>query len=375
MKSDVSAARVPFFDYSSLYRVHLSAVETAMRSVNERGAFILQEEVFAFETELARFLGLKHAIGVGNCTDGLELLLRASEIGPGDEVLVPAHTFVASAGAVIAAGGTVRPVEVGDDHMLDPDLLEAQASDRTRAVIAVSLNGTPARLDEVLQVTQSHGWVLVEDAAQAVGARLDGKPTGSFGVGAALSFYPAKTLGAFGDAGAVVTNSDELAEKIRQLRDHGRDLDGVVRRWGRNSRLDTLQAAVLRVFLAQYQQSIAHRRRAASRYIENLGDIGTLRLPPHPDADPRRYIIAQNFEVEADRRNELREYLASNGIGTALPWGGYAFHEFPELGLNYSLPKTEYLMRRLILLPLHQFITDDQIDIVCRAVRDFYSRG
>ena len=371
MKSEVTATRVPFYDYRALGRRRGGELLDTIESVLSRGAFIMQDEVDAFERDLAARLHMSEVVGVGNCTDGLELILRAIGVGLGDEVILPAHTFVATAGAVVAVGATPRFAEVGPAHDIDPGDIERVASKNTRAIIPVSLNGRCAELDAVIDLAARRGWVVVEDAAQAVGATLYGRPAGSWGVAGAFSFYPAKTLGAIGDAGAIATNDSSLAARLRMMRDHGRSETGEVEMWGRNSRLDNLQAAVLGLQLRHYDVDVARRRAIFCRYLDALDGIASIRLPAL-DADGR-FDVAQNFEIEADERDRLRAALAEHGIGTALPWGGKAVTDFATLGVTDATPKTSALMRTLLLLPLHQYLEDGDIEAVIdamKAIRD-----
>lgn len=366
MKSDVTATTVPFYDYAALGRERGTELLATMDAVLRRGAFIMQAEVSQFEAALAAYLGTGEVVGVGNCTDGLELILLACGIGPGDEVILPAHTFVATAGAVMAVGATPRFAEVGTAHDLDPAELGRLATSRTKAVIPVSLNGRCADLDIVVEIATSRGWLVIEDAAQAVGARLKNRPAGTWGIGGAFSFYPAKTLGAIGDAGAIVTTDSDLADRLRSLRDHGRSEAGEVRFWGRNSRLDNIQAAVLLAQLQHYETDVLRRRDIAARYAKELAGVSSMRLPELDAGD--RFDICQNFEIEADDRDQLKLELAARGIGTALPWGGNAITDFEGLGTADPTPRTSALLQRLLLLPLHQYLEDRDVDAVIEAV-------
>lgn len=367
MKSDTNAAAVPYYDYGALARNRGSEVMAAIGDVLDRGAFILQSDVDAFERELAAYLGVGEVVGVGNCTDGLELVLRAIGVGPGDEVILPAHTFVATAGAVCATGAIPRFAEVGSAHDLDPTELDRLATPRTKAVIPVSLNGRCADLDVIVEKAQARGWLVVEDAAQAVGARLHGRPAGTFGVAGAFSFYPAKTLGALGDAGAIVTTDPALAQTLKTARDHGRSHDGHVHAWGRNSRLDNLQAAALLVQLRYYDGDVARRREIAQTYIRELGSVDSIVLPELDSGG--RFDVCQNFEVEVTDRDGLKQRLAELGIGTALPWGGLAITDLEALRIEDRTPITSALMDRLLLLPLHQYLSDEDVGEVVTAIR------
>jgi len=229
-------------------------------------------------------------------------------------------------------------------------------------------------MDALAAIARKHGLVIVEDAAQALGSRFKGRAAGTFGVAGAISFYPAKTLGCFGDGGCVMTNDDDVYEQLLLLRDHGRDATGDVVAWGINSRLDNLQAAVLNHKLKGYDNAIARRRQIAGIYRQLLGDVAELRLPPGPDDDPDHFDIFQNYEIEAQRRDELRAYLKEEGVGTLIQWGGKAVHEFRKLGFTQRLPATERLFTRLLMLPMHTALADEDVEYVAGLIRAFYGR-
>jgi dTDP-4-amino-4,6-dideoxygalactose transaminase len=212
----------------------------------------------------------------------------------------------------------------------------------------------------------------VEDAAQGLGSSFKGRRAGSFGIAAAFSFYPAKILGCLGDGGAVVTDDERIADRVRLLRDHGRDEKGEVQLWGYNSRLDNLQAAILDYQFQNYQGIIERRRALARVYHSELAGLTQVRLPPGPDGDPDHYDVYQNYEIEAERRDQLRSFLRERGVGTLVQWGGKAVHQFPALGLKASLPATEALFQRCLMLPLNLTITDDDVRYVAGAIREFY---
>lgn len=362
------ALRVPFFDYQAPYRERGAEYRAVFEDVCSRGAFILQAEVEEFEQRLADFVGVRHAIGVGNATDGLTLALWATGLEPGAEVVLPAHTFVATAGAVRLLGAEPVLADCGDDHLVDPVSVSRLVTSRTRALVPVQLNGRVADMAALAKIAADHGLTIVEDAAQALGARYRGRGAGSFGMAASFSFYPAKLLGAFGDAGAVVTDADDVADALRLLRDHGRDRTGLVSRWGMNSRLDNLQAAFLLVSLRHLEDDIERRRAIARHYDEALRGVPALSLPPGPDAEPDRYDVFQNYELEADSRDALRHALAEAGVGTTVQWGGRGLHQFPALGLAGALPRTDQVFDRSLMLPMHQFLRDDKVEHVVSSV-------
>jgi dTDP-4-amino-4,6-dideoxygalactose transaminase len=366
------ARAVPFFNYQGAFASRLDEFMNVVRDVVSRGAFIQQRDLIDFETHLADYLGVRHAIGVGNATDGLIMAFRAAGVGPGDEVIFPSHTMVASPAAAAHVGATPVPVDCGDDHLIDPDAIEAAVTPRTRAILPVHLNGRTCDMDRVRLTAERHGLLIIEDAAQALGSKFNDRYAGTFGIAAAFSFYPAKILGCFGDGGAVVTNDDEVARRIRLLRDHGRNESGNVEMWGLNSRLDNLQAAILDLQFNDYQSIIDRRRHIAATYDELLRNTSELRLPPAPNTYSLHFDVYQNYEIEADRRDELREFLKQHAIGTLIQWGGKAVHQFPGLGFQVSLPRTEALFQRCLMLPMNMMVADDDVDYVCSKIREFY---
>jgi len=363
---------IPFFNYRSAFAAKEDEFLVVIQDVLRRGAFIQQRDLADFEADLARYLGVKFAFGVANATDGLIMALRAASIGPGDEVLFPSHTMVASAAAIAHVGGVPVPVDCADDHLIDPEALLSAITSNTRGIIPVHLNGRTCRMDVIERIAEEHQLVIVEDAAQALGSQFRGRPAGTFGKAGVFSFYPAKLLGCFGDGGAVVTNDPAVARKIALLRDHGRNNTGDVECWGFNSRLDNMQAAVLALQFKDYEAIVDRRRAVAALYQDMLGDLSTLRLPPAPGADPDHFDVYQNYEIEASNRDDLRAYLNQHGVGTIIQWGGKAVHQFAKLGFKSSLPRTEELFRHALLLPLNMVITNAEVRIVGNLIRAFY---
>ena len=366
---------IPFFRYSHVFNHQRDDILDALIRVMDRGSFILQAEVGEFEFKIAELTGVKHAIGTANATDSLELILRAAGIGSGDEVIVPSHTFIATAAAIHNNGATPVLADCGDDHLIDPASVEKLVTKRTKAIMPVQLNGRVADMDRLLAIAALHRVHLIEDSSQALGAKFKGRGAGSFGLAGVFSFYPAKVLGCFGDGGMIVTNDDQLAAKVRLLRDHGRGGHGAgVEMWGRNSRLDNLHATIMLVKLRIYPQEIERRRQLALRYHEGLSAVPELLLPPPPEPAGDHFDIFQNYEVEAEDREGLRQHLEANGIKTIIQWGGRAVHQFPALGFDCTLPRTELLFRRCFLLPMNTSLTDAEIDHITAEIRRFYRR-
>ena len=362
---------IPFFDYPHLFTSEEEALVGIFRDVGRRGAFILQQDLARFERRLAEYVGVKYALGVANATDGLLIALRAAGITSG-EVIFSSHTMVATAAAIHFAGASPVPVECGPDHLIDTAAVEAAITPRTRAILPTQLNGRTADMDVLGAIARQNGLVLIEDAAQALGSRFRGRCAASFGKAAAISFFPAKLLGSLGDGGAVTTGDDQVYDRMIQLRDHGRRGDGEIVSWGLNSRLDNLQAAILDHRLDAYPASIARRRNLARLYQERLSGLEELRLPPAPDSDADHFDVYQNYEIEAERRDELREYLRARGIGTLVQWGGKAVHQWEGLGFEVRLPFTERLFERLLLLPMNLSVSEGQGNEVCDAIESFY---
>ncbi len=364
---------IPFFNYRRAFAAHESDYVRIFTNILRRGAFIQQQDLTQFETNLAEYLGVRYTCGVGNATDGLIMIWRAIGLQPGDEVIFPSHTMVASAAAIFFAGGIPVPVDCGPDHIIDPDSIGAAITSRTRGICPVQLNGRTGNMDRIITIAKEHNLVVVEDAAQGLGSKFKGQYAGTFGVAAAFSFYPAKILGCMGDGGAVVTNDPEIARKVALLRDHGRNECGQVEVWGLNSRLDNLQAAVLDFQLKFYAQVIARRRKIASLYQSRLGQFPQLHLPPAPDSEPTHFDVYQNYEIEAENRDQLREFLKDRGVGTLIQWGGRAVHQFTKLGLSRHLPYTERMFKRCLMLPMNMAVTDEEVEYTCDCIADFYN--
>ena len=364
---------IPFFPYPQLFTSDEEALLEVMRGVCRRGAYILQKECAEFEQAIARLLGVRHVLAVANGTDAMVIGFKAAGIGPGDEVILPSHTYIATAAAVQWVGATPVLADCGPDHMLDPLDIEHRITPRTRAIMPVQINGRTCDMDAIGAIARQHGLMLCEDAAQALGSRFGGQAAGTFGAFGTFSFYPAKLLGAFGDAGAVVTNDDQVAAQIRLLRDHGRNEEGQVVAWGLNSRLDNLQAAVLLHKFGSFGADLERRRAIAARYQQRLGGMSQLTLPPGPGADSRHYDVYQNYEIEAECRDALREHLAAQGVRTIIQWAGTPVHQFKELGFSVTLPRTDRLFERCLLLPMNTALGDADVDYICDAIGSFYA--
>ena len=363
---------IPFFDYPRLYTDRREKFLEIFDDVCSRGAFIMQKDLDLFERSLAAYTSSKYAIGVANATDGLELAWMSINLRPGDEVICCSHTMLATASSIRVAGGTPIPVELGSDNLIDPDAVLDAINPRTVGIMPTQLNGRTCNMDKIMDIADRYKLYVVEDAAQALGSKFKGKSAGTFGNASAISFFPAKVLGCFGDAGGVLTQDPNLYDRLYQLHDHGRDPEGEVKSWGRNSRLDNLQAAFLNYLLPSYPSVIERRREIASMYNSRLSQLDELRLPPAPDSSIDHFDVYQNYELTARNRDDLKLYLSQKGIGTLIQWGGKGVHQWYRLGFNSKLPLTEDFFNSCIMLPMNMFISDDDINYICESIFQFY---
>ena len=368
----MASKSVPFFEYPRLWEDNKEDLIKIIDKVASSGGFILQQAVSDFESELANYSGANYSVGVGNATDAMEIFLEAIGISKGDEIIISSHTMLATASAIKVSGGIPIPVDIGDDNLIDTQSIENAITANTVGIMPTQLNGRVCNMDGIVSIAKKYGLFVVEDAAQALGARYKGQHAGTFGLASDISFFPAKVLGCLGDAGGVLVNDKELYHKIYQIHDHGRDTDGEVKRWGRNSRLDNIQAAILSYKLKSYSKVIARRRKVAQMYQDRLGMIEQLSLPPAPSENSDNFDVYQNYELQADHRNDLKKYLHENGVGTLIQWGGVAIHQFKNLGFTQHCPNADSFFDKCIMLPMNIFISDDDVNYICDQVINFY---
>ena len=344
-------------------------IHLAVQRVLGSGCFILGEEVAAFESEFAAFLGVKHVVGVGTGTDAIELMLRALEIGPGDTVIVPSFAPSAVAAGVMRCGAEPVFADVEADTLtLCPKSLDAvlrsAAGLNVKAALAVHLCGHPADWETLQCVADEHGIILLEDCAQAHGARWHGKMAGSLGRAAGFSFYPTKNLAALGDAGAVATNDAYLAERLRLIRQYGWRQRYISETTGVNSRMDELQAAILRAKLPSLHESVHRRRKLAARYDERLNSIEMVAGPKERTGCEHAY---HQYLVRSKRRDELVLHLRQAGIPVAVPYPA-PLHWQPAYGGTAVLPESDRAATEMVSLPLHPHLSDDAVEFVCDAI-------
>jgi dTDP-4-amino-4,6-dideoxygalactose transaminase len=344
---------IPFFDYRPAYREIQGEIDEALARVLASGRVILGPEVGAFEEEIARFLSARHAVAVASGTDALTVALRALEVGEGDEVLTVANAGVPAVAAIRAAGARPRFVDVRPDSLLmDPGALEAARTERTRCLLPVHLYGQPAAMDEILAFASRQGLPVIEDCAQAQGTELGGRAAGTLGQVGCFSFYPTKNLGAYGDGGLCVTGDDALAERLRMVRQYGFRGDRHAHREGINSRLDEMQAAVLRVKLRHLPSALEAREDLVRRYREGLEGTSLRLMPPHAEARIGHHL----FVVRSEDRDRYRRALEEAGIGYGLhyPEPVHLMEAYRFLGARPGeLPVTERACGEVLSLPLY----------------------
>ncbi len=365
--------RVPFVNLRRQYEALKPRIDAAMASVLSRSAYISGPEVDDFERWFAGFCGVRRALGVSSGTRALELALRGLGIGAGGEVITTANTFIATASAIVAAGA--KPVLVDAVEAtgnIDPSLIERAITPKTQAIIPVHLYGRPAAMDAIMDIASRRRLAVIEDAAQAHGAKYRGRRAGALGTAGCFSFYPTKNLGAFGDAGLVTTDDEGLAAKIALLRDHGRVSKYEHDVIGYTARLDNLQAAILRVQADVLDEWNARRRQVAKWYEEALPASLA-----HPKDDPRDEAVYHLFVVRVPQRDEFRAFLETRGIATAVhyPIPVHLQPAYRELGYSEGdFPVTERLTREIVSLPMHPFLEKADVQHVAAAAADFLSR-
>lgn len=364
--------KVPFLDLKIQYQQIKSEVDRAIQAVIDSCAFINGPATKQFEKNFATYCGVNHAIGVANGTDALHLALRALGIGQGDEVITAANTFIATAEAITLAGARVVFVDIHPEtYNIDSTKIEEKISSKTKAIIPVHLFGQPADMEPILRLARQHHLKVIEDACQAHGAKYQGQRVGTFGDVACFSFYPGKNLGAYGDGGAVVTNDETIAQQVAMLADHGSRIKYQHQVEGMNSRLDSIQAAILDVKLRYLDRWNERRRQNARLYNELLQDVVGIVTPRElPETEPVYHL----YVIQANDRDRLRQQLAEAGIGTGIHYP-MALHQQPayqHLGLKTGdYPVAETCTRRYLSLPMYPELTESMIETVCQAIKKY----
>lgn len=360
---------IKFLDLKAINEQHRLEMEAAIKRVLDSGWYLLGKEIESFEKEFSEYCGVKHAVGCANGLDALKLIIQAYGFGPGDEIVAPANTYIASLISISANGAT--PVLVEPDintYLIDPEKIEDAITSRTKAIMVVHLYGRAMDMTRILEIAKRYNLKVIEDSAQAHGAMFDGKRVGNLGDASGFSFYPGKNLGCLGDGGAVTTNDDELAEKIRALRNYGSDVKYHFPYRGTNSRLDEIQAALLRVKLPHLDNDNAIRRRIAERYCSEIKNPNVI-LPHLPDDAMQN--VWHVFPVRVQNRAGFQQYLSDNGIQTVIhypipPHRQPAYVEWHGL----TLPITEKIHDEIISLPISPVMSEEEV----RKVVDVINR-
>lgn len=364
---------IKFLDLKAINEHYRIEMEASIKRVLDSGWYLLGKEIESFEKEFSEYCGVKHAIGCANGLDALKLIIQAYGFGSGDEIIAPANTYIASLISISANGAT--PVLVEPDintYLIDPEKIEDAITSRTKAIMVVHLYGRAAGMTRIWEIARRYNLKVIEDSAQAHGAMYNGRRVGNLGDASGFSFYPGKNLGCLGDGGAVTTNDDELAEKIRALRNYGSDVKYHFPYRGTNSRLDEIQAALLRVKLPHLDDDNAIRRRIAERYCSGIKNPNIV-LPSLPDDAMQN--VWHVFPVQVRNRAEFQQYLSDNGIQTVIhypipPHRQPAYVEWHGL----TLPITEKIHEEIISLPISPVMTEDEVDRVVDVVNDYMKR-
>jgi dTDP-4-amino-4,6-dideoxygalactose transaminase len=356
-----------------LSRVFLNdEIRAAALRALESGSYILGKECEAFEVELATYVGTKHAVLCSSWTAGGFLLHKAMGLKPGDEILVPSHTAFPTIEPMIHFGARPVFIDIDESYCLDVDLLEASITPRTVGILPVHIYGHPANLDRILEIARKRNLWVIEDCAQAHGARFKGKPVGAIGIAAVFSFFPSKNLTVMGDGGCITTNDTALADELRMLRNHGRKSKYVHEMVGYNLRFNEIQAAIGRVELRNLDRLNEHRRRVATRYTERLS--GVVETPPEKEWASSVYHM---YVIRSERRDQLAKHLQSKGISTGIHYP-VANHQQPAITRLYpdlpTLPRTEQAVDQILSLPIYGELPMEDVDDVCDAVLEFFDK-
>lgn len=362
---------IPYVDIGSQFTPMRDELMAAIEEVMASGWFILGPNVEEFERQFAEMTGTKYAIGVGNGTDALSLPMKGLGIGPGDEVIVPPNSYLASASSVALIGATPVFADVTDTYNIDPEEVKKKITSKTKAIMAVHLTGRPAAMNELQSIADEHGLFLIEDSAQAVGATYEGKPVGGLGHFSGFSLHPLKNLNAAGDAGVVTTNDEELYHHMLKARTHGHPNRNECDFWSLNSRLDAMQAAILLVKMKYVHEWNDLRRRNAAIYQSRLADVVSV-----PTDATHEKAVYHTFIIQTDQRDALKDHLNNHGIGSAIHYPIPIHLQKSAAYLGYQrgdMPVTEHQCDTILSLPVHHGLTEDQTNRICDTILAFFS--
>lgn len=365
--------KVRFVEPGKLYGMIKDELDAAYFEVMSKGDLINRHQLRNFEENLAKFVGTKYAVGLNSGYDSLQISMRAAGIGAGDEVIVPAHTFVASCSAIVNVGATPVLVDVAKDFNIDIDKIEEAITPKTKGIMPVHLSGWMADMPRVMEIAEKYSLIVIEDACQSLGSTINGKGAGAWGLTGCFSFYPFKILGGYGDGGAITTNSEEVATYARRIRFNGEDREtGEYHGHGFTCLLDNLQAAFLDIKLRYLPEWIVRRKAIANRYKEALSDLPDLLLP-HYDK-PGFDHVYQNYTLRSRQESRFSDYLKENGVEILTQFRKpYYKHEGLKL-VDRGFPETEALSREVCSLPMNVEIDDEEVEYVIQVVRSFYGK-
>lgn len=366
--------KVPYVNLGAQHKDIKEEILGRISKILDSGQFILGDEVTEFEKQFALLSSTKYAVGVANGTDAIFLSLLAIGIQPGDEVITTPNSYLASASSIALAGGNIRFCDVASDFNMDPDSLEKAITDKTKAVILVHLTGRPANIDAVSAICERRNILLIEDCAQAVGAKYDEQPVGSFGKTGCFSLHPLKNLSACGDAGIITTNDDQIYQHLLKSRNHGCVSRDECEFWSYNSRLDTIQAAILNVKLKELPTWTARRREIAQMYFDGLAGLPIIL----PRDGKKEYSVYHTFIIQTDKRNALQSFLASCEIDTKIHYPISIYKQMAAKSLPYKsgdFPETDRQTEQILSLPVYPELTNDQVENVILSINKFFSQN
>lgn len=375
--------KVPFVNYPLQYKNIKREIDSAFKRILNKGDLLYRQDLQKFEKDFAKFCQTKYGISTGSCTGAMFISLKAAGINPGDEVITVAHTYVATIDIIVACGATPVLIDIRDDFNMDPNLIEKAITKKTKAVLPVHLNGRVCEMDKIMKIARKHNLLVIEDAAQAVGAKYKNKKAGSFGLTGCFSFYPAKVLGCYGEGGAAVTNNKKIAEKLYLLRDHGENPSYLLSKeekekgykklhfFGFNTIFDNMQASFLNIKMKYLPKWLERRREIAKIYNEGLSEIKQLILPPAPE-ERLYYDVYQNYVIRSKKRDELKKYLDKSGVETLISWKTPNHKQKGLKPLNkFKLPKTEQVSKEVLSLPMYPELTNSQVKYVVNSIKKF----
>ncbi|CAD6875089.1 DegT/DnrJ/EryC1/StrS family aminotransferase [Methylomonas fluvii] len=362
---------VPYVGLKQEFEKRKNELLAAFVNVGESASYILREDVKHFEVAVTKLLGVRHAIAVNSGTDALFLALKALNIGRGDEVITVAHTFVATISAIVHSGAKPILVDIADDFNMSVELLRQAIGPSTKAIIPVHMNGRCCDMRSILAVAEEHDLSVIEDAAQSMGAQVDGVYAGNFGVINAFSLHPMKNLHCYGDGGFITTNDSNLADRLLRMRNHGQSESRELLEFGFNSRLDNLQAALLNVNFKYFHEDTERRRAIALRYHSRLSNCEALKLPRPPQNDAY-FDVFSSYPIRCVNRDKLRSHLFNKGIECFTHWDKPLHKNSKIWSEKHALPMTESVSREVLSLPMHPFLSDEQCDYVISVIREFF---